>query len=302
MNGNLIYWLWRFGYFYSPQALAVDLVDVEDLSILTLQDKVVQAAVLAAQEFNADVLDDTLYARNVLGRATVADGEPATAFLEMSNMPRCGRPDYEHPAAATMEGRYGPACLGELIIRHAFGDAVSEEDWKVVIRHLTEWIDGAEMRVDNDSSVYHFYEAIQSQRGGILAMHQLQSGVSCNATRGWFDPRAIRGSSGLRRGVLVHELTHGWGTGHTSSGSATMNPVLHSATQSRDGAYTEADKNLLRGVGYKILDEKKDPGDTGPKWDLDVQENSSVLTCPHGASTRVVGSTRAGDRRVSFAI
>ena len=91
---ELIAHLWRTGHFFNPAYPDANEVRQEDLSILTLADRVVQLAVASYQQSDANL---HVLAQAHHGRLAVADGEVGPATRALAQLPRCAVPDFVPP-------------------------------------------------------------------------------------------------------------------------------------------------------------------------------------------------------------
>lgn len=90
--------LYDLGHFFSPEALEVELVNRSDLPKLNTDDKVVKCALRSFQGFMAPSLDAITQRLGMpLGSHLGEADEPTKLLFEV---PRCGRPDFEHPETA----------------------------------------------------------------------------------------------------------------------------------------------------------------------------------------------------------
>lgn len=271
---NIIRWLHRYGHFFSPSALDIGRVDEMDIDKLRLSDAEAHAAMRNAQRYFGPQIKEGRAAAGVARITPEADGDPGVGFAYLMTIPRCGMPDFTDPAI-TLEGRYAPACLGQLVMAHRFGDKVDASDETIVRRNLIEWIEGADMEIVRAQSSpvgAHFWEIIQNQGGNVLARHMLQQGISCRRTEGWYDPRSFS-TQGMRTAVWTHEVGHGLGMPHTSARDpdtgelATLNPTIHFASQRRNGRFNKADHAVLSRLGYDVTDKPRDVDEPTPGGD-----------------------------------
>lgn len=275
---EVIDWLIDYGWIYCPEALEVECIETEyERRTVDLNSDVIQAALKAAQRaFEPEIREGRVRAR--MHRVDPRDdGKAAEGWEWMVGLERCGMPDHVIPFD-TREGRYGPGCIGRLRMAHRFGNRFDNDDSKIVRRNLIEHVMGMELEIgEGPREDAHFYEVIQNQDGSVLARHQVQQGVSCSQTMGWYDPRSF-GSIGLKRGVVTHEVLHGYGVFHTTERDpngqrATMHPILNEDTQSRHGRLVKPDRDLLRGVGYNVTDVPRDiDNEPNPEPDPDAPQ------------------------------
>lgn len=299
-DSGIIRWLWDTGHFFSPGALKIDIVTAEDLATLSLSDAVTRAAVRSAQQWFAPTIDEYSLRSprsGGHGRVAIADGDPGPAFIHMTGQPRCGHPDYVNPNATVEAGRFPDRCKDELVMAHRFGEArggisgintlVDEALW-----YLQEHVDATVIQ-DNEDAAANLYEVVRNQSGNVLAMHELAQNT-CDQYRGWYDPRVF-GSEPLFCAVLVHELMHGLGTGHSSDPRATIYPAITQHSMGRRGRMIQTDIDMLVGVGYKQIkppkkrpddpdDPPEPPGDDG-KWTIAPHHIS--IESPSGETTRM---------------
>jgi hypothetical protein len=93
---EIINWLFRFGYFDSPEALSYGRIVEADLPKLALRNPVVKAALREAQDFNGVVME--AYSFEEHGRSSIHDGITGPATERMMVTPRCGEKDFQPPA------------------------------------------------------------------------------------------------------------------------------------------------------------------------------------------------------------
>jgi hypothetical protein len=95
-DAEIIDLLYKYGHFYSPEALSIAEVGPIDLPKLTLSDPVVKAAMRSMQGFMAPVLDHI--SLKLGNKIATHDGETTQAVRLMFDAPRCENPDVLHPS------------------------------------------------------------------------------------------------------------------------------------------------------------------------------------------------------------
>lgn len=252
---DVITMLFQFGHFYSPEALAVELVEEKDLPRLTLDDPVTQAAIRSYQKFFKSDLDQfTMRAESFGGfrRESVADGKLDEPAVELLTMPRCGVPDYAHPEAE--QANWPDSCRNEITTSYRMtlpgvNAAQLEALWREADGH---WEKEFQLSMPLRLSDYpntRIFAFAANLPGSVLADQYLATGNCGSRLQGRFDIRDW--TSTLLVTTIAHEHGHALGLGHLNNNLATMYPSITNASMSRRGAPHSSDIQAMLNLGYR---------------------------------------------------
>ena len=245
--------LWDYGHFFSPEALAVDLVEEKNLDTLTLKDEVVRAALLSYQRFMSDTLSQFTMQKHL--RMSIPDGDAGPATELLLETPRCAVPDFKHPMAAALEGNWPDQCRLELTTSYKMSlDGVTAEQIKALwIEADKNWENvieiGIRLELDNYPNTSLFANA-ESMGGSVLAYQELARSSCSHRLHGAYNSR-VNWSPPLLVTTITHEHGHGWGCDHVGDSQATMYPSITNASQARRGALNATDISQAISKGYK---------------------------------------------------
>lgn len=262
---EMIHWLFTFGYFNSPEALAVGGVQQQDLDKLTLTDKPVVGAVQALQrtDSNFQVAVAAAHPGNV-DRIGIPDGDvgPGTAML--MELPRCGCLMFPNPnVAAAMpldRGSWDTGCVPQYPDKHAIivawsGLNLLPEPLKSNFNAIWNAAVIAQRQVglivirDDKHTDPHIRASVSTNMpGGAIGYAQVPPNPSC-ATRLWARVNPNYNPSNWRDtwpALITHELFgHNSGQNHTSGGI--MNPSIRNGPWQ---GWTDDDPGKPRQVGW----------------------------------------------------
>lgn len=284
---DLIRTLFDFGYFFSPPALAVTLVEESDLPTLTLEDTVVKAAVRAYQEYFRTDLDQLTQRPLKFGgleRESIADGEVGDSTVLALTMPRCGLPDFPHPGAGAEEANWPETCRGDITTSYRMNlPGISENQLQQIwIASDKQWEADLDVKfrfIDGGYPNTRIYAFAASLGGSVLADQYLAQN-NCGArlqgrvsTRQW--------TPQLLQATLTHEHGHALGLNHLQDPNATMFPSIHQASLARWGKPVASDINAAVALGYKrrttpVPGPEPDPVPPGGTWQAIISIDSAT--------------------------
>lgn len=244
------------GHCYAPEVLALGGFP-GDLSKLTLADPVVKLAVRSYQDwFKADLDRLTMRAASYGGhnRAAIADGDVGDCTRLLLTLPRCGCPDYQHPAAIVEEGNWPEQCRKEITTSYRMSlSGISDSQlaalWQEADKNWSDVLDVGFQFRPQDYPRTRFHAKAERMGGSILAWHQLAVSDCSAYLAGAYDTRTW--NPVLLVTTITHEHGHGLGFEHTRDPESTMYPSINQAAERRRGRPNETDLREALRRGYR---------------------------------------------------
>ena len=256
--------VWDTGNFFSPEALKICKVSRKDLDILTLNDRVSQAALASYQHITGIELDK--HTLEYHGRLSRADGIAGPATLETVEAKRdCRVPDFFDPESAEYARALGTS--GNWKRCHNIGDFhaancnitnqapahVRPHFAEVLRRCRTAYADiglmlyfgGVGSPIQDNKSGYQLTASFVNSSSGWIGLAQVSSNMTCSSQM-WsrYLSSYMRSSSSAESIIrqwavlFLHEWGHNCGSGHTSGGI--MNPSILSLPATWKGDTAES--------------------------------------------------------------
>lgn len=262
MNPNddysLIATLYRYGHFWSPEALSYDLVQPADLPKLTLSDAVVKAAVWSYQKwFWSDLSNAT---KRHHGRLAVADGEAGPATVDVLSAPRCGNPDHPNPQAAVMQANWPTTCRMDITTSYnmtlsgltaaQLKQLWEHSEWEKVIKVKFRHVEGGYP----NTRIFAFRANLGQN---VLADQYLATNNCGYKSQGRFSNR--QWTAQLWKTTKEHEHGHSLGCNHIQDPNSTMYPSIHQASLARGGALVASDVAEALRLGYERQTDEPTP-------------------------------------------
>ena len=298
-DSQFIQLLYQFGHFWSPEALAVELVAEQELGGLKMNDAVVQAATRSYQKYFAPELDQFTMRKaefNGHSRPSIADGIAGPSTKALMEMPRCGCSDFAHPD--TEQANWPEQCRNEITTSYRMSlsgvsDAKLRELWLEADGHWEAAFNLRMPLVDDYPNTRIF--AFEANLPGSVLADQYLAQNNCSARlQGRFDSRTW--NDVLLVTTITHEHGHALGLNHQNDPSATMYPSITNASMSRRGAPNRTDKAAMRRLGYTERTTPIPPDTPNPP-DGDVNYTKVIdglLTMASGTSGKAEETILAG--------
>lgn len=223
-DSELIRREWDLGHFFSPEALKLELVEESDLSKLSIDDAVVKAATRSMQQFMSPVMDAITVKKGL--QLTTYTGDVDEVTREMAMVPRCGEPDFLHPAKmkAIGSGSWPQPCQKTGVKVHF---DISRKPASINIETLKAAVFGAYAAVGlkmievvsaNLANIQVYWTPLPGSTIGIAQFNNqsCSNQVYCKLDTGY---------TGYIRGLLLHEMGHNCNLQHTRGG------IMHPSIQ-----------------------------------------------------------------------
>lgn len=274
---QLIDRLWQLGHFFSPEALAVDKVQEGDLGKLSVDDKVVKAAVRSMQTFMSPVMDHlTMKLGQPIGSYTGDVDEPTRLLMEV---PRCGEPDFHDPdkLKAIGQGSWPQPCQKAGVKVHLNKsrmpsqiqiDAVMAD---VVAAYAAIGLKLVFVNTAQEANIQVFWTPLIGSTIGIAEFNNgsCSNQVTCKLDTGY---------AGYMRSLIAHEMGHNCNLQHTRGGI--MNPSITPDPQPFGWHKTDPSYNtLVRFFGGEPIEQPTPPPPPNPDPNL-PPVNGGTLRLP----------------------
>jgi hypothetical protein len=262
--------LFELGHFFNPKYPNCHNVTVNDLAKLTFNDVVVREALTSFQ--------------HMMGIDLTRLGEMGPSEQDIFEMPRCGHPDYEHPAllaAKVGTGSWPEPCqkagvtfsLDKSGMPSKFRDTFDEQILKPVIATYAKI--GLKLVPYTGTGRANIRVAFVPLLGSTIGLAEFNNrscgdSVFCHLDTGFAPNEATEAD------LLCHEMGHNMNLNHTRGG--VMNPSLSSKTNFEGWIPSDPSYNtLVRFFGGEPVDNPPGPG-PGP-----TPKNLPVILVPANA-------------------
>ena len=229
---RLIQFLWDHGHFWNPKYPQGRYVQEEELDKLTLNDQVVQLAVLSFQELDANLVP-------LVGahhrRAPIYDGLVGPATRQLAELPRCSVPDFPPPDKAKLGVGSWPSsgCDPEAKGRHSIRVSI---DWSGANKTVRDYSPqalqavvaayrdvGLSVRYTDGNTQAEIVKSFEHMSFGIIGWNYFPNPGTCSKIDGRLASNYVP-SMELWANLECHETGHGVGLPHTRG--SIMNPSI----------------------------------------------------------------------------
>jgi len=243
---HLIDALSRYGHFQNPDVLEVGEVARRDLAALTVDDRVVQAAIRSYQGMAGRVIDDLAFKHH--GRPARRDGLAGPATYELLALPRCELPDYGPFSAAVGTGSWPQPCQKAGVKFHVNKSGMPSAivaQWPDIMAKVVRAYGRMGLRLTemDSADLANILISFSSFFGGTIGIAEFNS-QSCSDR---VTCRLSRSYVGHNVGLTKHEIGHCCNLSHTPGG--TMNAWIQKELD-ENGLWVPADPSYARLVKF----------------------------------------------------
>lgn len=278
--------LYDLGHFYNPKFPETLNLSKEDLSKLTLDDKIVKEAL---QSFREMMLEPSEL--NLLGDS------------DLFNIPRCGYPDYENPKflGKVGTGSFPEPCQKAGILVHINKSRMPsaiKDRWAEIQRQTFAAYHsiGANLIETDDPSKAQIRVWWEVLMGSTIGLAQFNS-RSCS---GWVFCKLDPGYTGLMFELFTHELGHNCNLNHTNGGI--MHPSVREVNPKTWNKNDPSYNTLVRYFGGVPITPPVPPDDNQPlnKVEIDLTNNSQLSNIVVDFPNKELLVTRLGGKKSKF--